>query len=872
MLAQRSRTGTFNWARFRAINAPFKALAVREKPNVEIMKMLVDMYPDEDKVRNWSTRIMDKRRAIIEHGGEQIQEYDQKDLKVFAPEEYRGTTKISRAYTQSLLPQLPSTILNTIYKETHMEIDMKSAFTSMLTQLFSDLDTPTMKVYTQNPDAVYSRMRRDLGMEKPMAKRVINAIICSYPNVAEDPNVGNWAEIGRNDLITAMKFEVSLWAKEIQNRYPEFYEMVSNKCDAEGKTQHIDGTALFYAASDMEHSVMREAIKFLARNGLDIVWKYDGVLVPMRNLTGKTQEQWMRELKEHVKEKTLLDVEFGIKSLHENSYGICFGPDEDAGGLTPYQRWKTTFERTFARCSNPPCFMMFAKNGKNFTDLKKCEFEHNTMEQNKAFVKQWLEDADKRMYVSRDFVPPPLQIGEGYLNLYHGIAAAGMLPNEEPVDISRYLKHVHLLMGSNDANADYMHKLIAQKIQKPGLKWRVMPIIQSVQGVGKDIWFDFLADMFGAYQCLKVDGIHKLVATNSGQMEGKLLCCLQEMGFKDTRDYEEYLKALITNQTIQLEQKYIKTFHVTNVVDFIGFTNNFGAVNVDQGDRRYFIVVADSTHAQDAAYMQPLIAFFHDDRNKRAVYDFYMGMDLSAFDSSADRPITDEHKEAASSNISIIDRFLQHSIPLWKQRSHEGDPDIKMMPHDTMRIKNATLYADFIDYAKEMGTKNADNRVSMEKFFNKMNRELGGRSHAHVTEGHEKLIVKSKWWRNRGFDLDLKGLQAYLTKTFDVEVGAEEPDVVHRQARTANRRNGRFDIKEGGEIVAVVDTLDEVNKELGEAYVETRFDEEMGIYVQFLIHPFRDNLEIALGQEYMGEMRSRIEAKYPFYVNDRCQY
>jgi hypothetical protein len=133
-------------------------------------------------------------------------------------------------------------------------------------------------------------------------------------------------------------------------------------------------------------------------------------------------------------------------------------------------------------------------------------------------------------------------------------------------------------------------------------------------------------------------------------------------------------------------------------------------------------------------------------------------------------------------------------------------------------------------------------------------------------------VEKVKWGRNRGVDLDLKGLQSYLTKTFDMEVGAEEePETERRLPRTAHRRNGRFDIKEGGEIVAVVDTLDEVNRELGEAYVVTRFDEVNGGYVQFLIHPFRNNMEIPLGREYIGEMRSRIEGKYPFYVNDRCQ-
>lgn len=866
MASQRPRLGSFNWARFRAINAPASKLVVREKPNAQIMKMLVDMYPDEVVVRNWADRIMEKRRAIIQHGGEQVQEYDQKDLAVFAGEGYSGTTKIGRAYSQSLLPRLPSVILNTIYKETHMEVDIKSCYTTMLTQLFGDVQTPTMDIYAQNPDRVYDRLRASLGMDKATAKRVINAVICSYPNVAEDPNVGNWAEIGRDELIVAIKFEVSLLARELRDQYPDFFAMISTKCQAERKPHHIEGTALFYAACDLEHAVMREAIQYMVPDHEDIVWKYDGVLVPKTKLTGKTMEQWMADLNTHIRDKLLLDVQFAVKDLHANSFGICFGPDEN-GGLTPYQQWKARFERTYAHCSNPPSFMMFSRDGRRFIDLKKCDFEHNTMAESKDFIKQWLEDPDKRAYLERDFLPPPRPVRDGVFNLYHGIAASELAPNEHRVDITLYLNHVHLLMGSNDVNAAYMHKLIAQKLQKPGLKWRVMPIIMSTQGVGKDIWFDFLASIFGEHQCIKVDGVHKLMTTNSGQLEGKLLCCFQEMGYKDTKDNEEYLKALITNATIQLEQKYIKTFHATNVVDIIGFTNNFSAINVAQNERRYFIVVADSKHAQDPDYIQPLLAFFFEDHNKRAVYDYYMGIDVEDFDSSAERPITDAYKEAAESSISLVDRFLQERLPLWKGRANQ-DPDIKTRPYDTLRVKSSLLVADFMDYAKENGIKNAENKVNMVKFFTTMKGELGGRSHKYVTENHKELLERGVSRGQRLYDIDIKGLEAYLAKTFDI-IPEEEPEIEHRLPRTAHRRNGRFDIKEGGEIVAIVDTLEEVNKELGEAYVDTRFDEETGQHVQVMVHQVI-NKEIPLEREYMGEGgKIRLEAKFPFYIRDR---
>jgi hypothetical protein len=846
---------------------------VREKPGPAIMKMLVDMYPDEGVVHEWADRIMDKRRAVINGGGEVIQYYEQKDLSSFAPDGYDGTTKIGRAYTNSILPRLPSVILNTIYKNTHMEVDIKTCFATMLTQLFKDVQTPAMDFYAGNPDRVYDRLHGSLGMDRATAKKVLNAIICSYPNVAEDPDVGNWAEIGRDDFITAFKFEVSLMAKALEDQYPGFYGMIAAKCAAENKPDHVGGTALFYAACDLEHEVMRAVMAYLLPDHDDIVWKYDGVLMSKTCLSGKTTDQWAADLNEHVKEKLTLDVQFAIKDLSPNSLGIVFGPQEIEleGANSAYRRWKGKFERRYARCSNPPSFMMFSHDAKRFIDLKKGEFEHNTMEENKAFVKEWLEDPDKRMYAFRDFLPPPCEVRTDAYNVYRGMAGEELPANDGPVDISLYLNHVRILMGSNDENAAYMHKLIAVKMQKPGLKWRVMPIIMSSQGVGKDIWFDFLATIFGEHQTLKVDGIHKLTSTNSGQLEGKLMCCLQEMGKKDTKEHEEYLKALITNDTLQLEEKYIKTRQSTNVVELIGFTNKFGAVNVSVDDRRYFVVVSDSSHANEAQYMEPLIRFFRGQHNKRAVYDYYMAMNIEGFNPSAERPITEAHKEAAEESIPLIDRFLQQTLPEWKQRAREPGSEITINDDGSMEIVTNAAIASFMDFAKQVGIRNAESKNSMTQFFGVMMRELKARLHKYAESEDRPVLGNKRTKKARYYVIETPGLEAYLAKVF--QVGLEEPEPqpeTDRPRRTARRQpDNRFAIKEGAEILGVVDTLEEVNKELGHAYVDTRLDEETGQHYQVLVHQVI-NKEIQLEREYMGVMgKIRLEAKYPFYVRDR---
>lgn len=853
--------------------------------------MAVDMYPDDEDVRRFADRIMEKRDFVLRGGGEQYQEYEQKDMSAFAPEDYQGSTKVGRAYTRSLLPYLPSKILNTFYKETHVQLDIRSSFSSFLHHAFSDCDVDVMGVYVEEPQRIYDHFRAELGISKSQAKKIINSIICSFPASAQDPELGNWAELSRDRVVSAITRDVGVWARKLQDRYPEFYEMVKTKCRAEGKLDHVGGVALSYLAADMEHAVMREVMKFLYPDQAtlqNVVWKYDGLLFPMETIAGKTKERVVEDVKKHVWDTLLIDVDFTLSHLHENSLGICLGRPErgqDEGG-DAYERWKGRFERRFARLDVPNVFMMFSRGGKSFHDLTSMEkFNHVTMEENKDFVKRWLEDPEKRKYKGRDFVPPPLVIEEGFLNLYHGIGAADLPPNEEEVDISPYLRHTDILVGNLNGEhpdyAEYLHKLVAQKIQRPGDKWRVMPIVRSAQGVGKDIWFDFLASIFGEEQCIKDDGVHKFAGTNSHCLEGKLLCCFQEMGFKETKMHEEALKAMITNKYIKMEKKYVNSFVVTNVVDFIGFTNQFGAINVSADDRRYFIVTADSTYAQDKDYILPLLAFFEKDKAKRAVYDYYMGLDLTGFDSSANRPTTEAHQELVEANVSHVDRFLLKSLPVWVEMCETGDRsgppsrwDFLMQENHTLRIRAALVVDFWMEYAKEVGMDKADKKASMVQYFGRQVSELNGRTDKYKSPGLAKLIFKGKQGGNtKCYIIDYRGLRTYLNKVFNEDPEEEEePSHPVRGTRSLHRNkpgeSPTYLIRERGEVVFETDDIEEANKELGEAYVVTRVDEE-GQYYQVLVHQ-RRNMEIPLGTEYLGQGgKQRLEAKYPFYMRDR---
>lgn len=864
----------FTWERAINPSTEFRPLSVYEEPDTEVMKMLCDYYTDEQSVMEHAEALTEKRRAIIEGGGQQHQVYSQKDLSAFAPEGYQGSTKIGRAYTNSLFQRLPARILNTIYKTTHLGLDINSSFSSMLVNAFRDVDLHFFSHYSHSPDAVYNHFQA-LGLDRAAVKRLVNGTICSWPALYEDERLGNLAELARDQMVIWLREDVAEMGEAINQRYPLFMEMIRRKCHGEGKLEHVEGTGLFYLASDMEHAVMRAVMDhiFDKTQPRDVVWKYDGLIVPMAKFSGRRHEDVVSELHDVVEEKLGLDVSFKVEDLSAKSFGICIAPEERNrdDGLDAYERWKVQFERKFAVLESPPVFMMFGRGGLSWTDLKKADFDHVTMTENKEFIKRWHEDPNKRLYHRRDFAPPPLRTEEGYMNTYKGIAAAE-LPPVEDVDISVYLRHVDILVGNKNGEhpdyAEYLHKLLAHKFQFPGLKWRVMPVILSAQGVGKDVWFDFISDLLGDYNCVKGNGIADFVEKKSGKLEGKLLCCFQEMGNRKVdKEWEENLKTYITNRHLTVERKHVNEIIVTNVLDLIGFSNKPDAVNISSDDRRFFVVSADSTYMQKTEYIYPLLAFFHEDKNKRAVYDYYMQMDIDGFDPSAHRPKTETQREMTENQVSHVELFLLRALRVFKCRELFQNPAVPYNKRDyvmvgpMLRVSTKVVMEHWMEYAKDNAFHNHGNKVAMSVFFNKLLKETLLRTDAFNSEGAEKLAKKEKVGNQMFHFFDIEGFQAYLKSIMN---GAEEEEPPAKRARQAEYTPShfpRYQVREGGQVVFQSNDLEEINKALGEAYI----DEERRVLVNPHTHK-----EHELDEWFEGDHRyARVEAKFPFYVRDR---
>jgi hypothetical protein len=227
--------------------------------------------------------------------------------------------------------------------------------------------------------------------------------------------------------------------------------------------------------------------------------------------------------------------------------------------------------------------------------------------------------------------------------------------------------------------------------------------------------------------------------------------------------------------------------------------------------------------------------------------------------------------------LSHADRFFAKTLDLWLQSWREQDRtgpvrywDYNMVQNETLRIKAAVVLDQWMEYAKEMGVERAENKHCMKSFFNKQVGELNARTDKYKTEGHKKLIDRCNGGRNgRGYDIDHRGLKAYLDKVMGMDE-EEEPEVAQPQrGEYTAHHNGpgmapAYVVKERGVVVYGSDDLEDINRFLGEAYVK-----EVAGGRLVLVHQFRDNMEYEVEPPYDEHTKTRLEMTYPWYRKSR---
>lgn len=219
--------------------------------------------------------------------------------------------------------------------------------------------------------------------------------------------------------------------------------------------------------------------------------------------------------------------------------------------------------------------------------------------------------------------------------------------------INKFVQHLKYL--TSDEEAEILIGFMAYITQNPGKKVLWVPLIQSVEGIGKSVIGSLLINhVFGKQNAGVVDSII-IADSNNSWASSKMLRVLEEIKLAGHNRYEvlNNLKPLITNQTITRKEKFEVSSEVRNTCNFIAFTNYKDALPVDENDRRWWLVFSPLNSLEDLEelsgikrqeYFAPLHKLAREDSPYGTEFKtFLLKRDLSKFNPNF--PPESSHKE-----------------------------------------------------------------------------------------------------------------------------------------------------------------------------------------------------------------------------------
>jgi hypothetical protein len=282
----------------------------------------------------------------------------------------------------------------------------------------------------------------------------------------------------------------------------------------------------------------------------------------------------------------------------------------------------------------------------------------------KLFITMWLRDRTKRFYKTMDFLPN--QIVEGTYNLWKGYEIENIPSECEKGDITPFLRIVNAL---TDNNSDYMFKWLAQLFQKPETKPKTSLIIRSEQGTGKNSIYEIIARIMGNDLYFETGNADQdIFGRFSTAFENRKLVLIDEADIAFSHNAK--LKALVTNETTQIERKGVQPITIKNLAGVCFITNENVPVKIEMSDRRFVVYDSNNDLQSDTAFWNNFHKVWKFDKtNLRAVYDYLMNIDISKTDWKMDRPKTQAYIDIRQSclplQIKWISRLIEEFPQTW---------------------------------------------------------------------------------------------------------------------------------------------------------------------------------------------------------------
>lgn len=358
--------------------------------------------------------------------------------------------------------------------------------------------------------------------------------------------------------------------------------------------------------------------------------------------------------------------------------------------LMDYDIAKVNFEERFFIVSYPLAFCreidndLRIYNRADFSALVECEQFTEIDKKGDAIEKsifpKWLKDKTRRHYERLDFIPSYDFYSDKIYNTFRGFDFKGdKMLNIEGVNV--FLDHLRLLVNYDEDSFKYLVSYIADMFQNTDTLPETALLFKSGQGVGKDLMIDYIQKMLGQSYVYRTAKLDEIFDKFNGSLKNKIVLQLNEIQGSDGFAKKENLKDLITAKDVNINEKNLKPYTLSNYMRIFIFSNNLTPIEIPHDDRRY--CVFECGKKKDRAYYNKLVHNMKNPDIIESLVNYFKSYDISNFDIK-DRPITKAYKTMQESNIHPLYEYLYQTF------GDNGDGDYDEMFMDDFQVHKKT--------------------------------------------------------------------------------------------------------------------------------------------------------------------------------------
>ena len=268
---------------------------------------------------------------------------------------------------------------------------------------------------------------------------------------------------------------------------------------------------------------------------------------------------------------------------------------------------------------------------------------------------KWINNIDRRDISDIIFDPSGKEYHSKY-NIWKGYKYNNTGEYDKD-NIKQFVEHIkNIICNNNEELAEYVIKWFAQIIQTPHKKTGVGMVWRSeAEGVGKNIILNLIKNIIGNEYYYSTSNLEHLIGMFNADAEAKILINMNECLWGGDKKKEGRLKEFITEDTLTINQKSVKTYNINNFANVCITTNSDWIIGINKNDRRWQMIECSETK-HDSNYYHSLV-----NTNLQDLTNYFHSIDLTGFD-TRNTIKTKLHNEQVELNMDTAELFWLHIL------------------------------------------------------------------------------------------------------------------------------------------------------------------------------------------------------------------